>query len=400
MKPIALFVSDLHAGLKLPHAELAADATTSDRLEDVLDVIAQVRDYAVEHNIGHVFILGDLFDQRHPAAPTLVQTAKALVDLVSAPPAKPPKRKARARGSSSGPGHRKVYILPGNHDAHDRAGRVYSVDLYDALAVQGIEVIGMDWHRLIEGIAFSAIPWVPDRLFRRKLDHYATSFLHPDAKNVLLFHQSVQGARDGAHVAGGACAAPAAFDPFDLALSGHIHEPQRLGVVQYLGAPLHLRFTDAGRPRGFWAMGENAEIEFVETRFPRFVRWRFIEDEDVGPDELAESLLPELVAELESLAPVYLEVIVEGEKDPVDEAAAMTRKALEGLESSLVRRARVNIVYTDQGASERVRKAATAPGEVASPEDLVAAFVAASVAKHPEGATSTELVDFAREVLR
>jgi DNA repair exonuclease SbcCD nuclease subunit len=333
-----------------------------------------------------------------------VKTARALVDLVTAPPASSPKRKARARGSSSGPGRRKVYILPGNHDAHDRAGRVYSVDLYDALDVPGIEVIGMDWNRIVEGISFSAIPWVPDRLFRAKLEEYASSFdfLRPEAKNVLLFHQSVKGARDGAHVAGGSCAAPVAFDPWDLALSGHIHEPQRLGVVQYLGAPLHLRFTDAGRPRGFWAMDAHAEIEFVETSFPRFVRWRFLEDDDVGPDELAEALLPELVGEIASSfsEPIYLDVVVEGEKDAVDRASSATREALQSLPGGSLRRVKVSAVYTDQGASERVRRAATSPGSVASPTDLVEAFVAASSAKYPAGVSADELVDFGRGVLR
>ena len=59
---------------------------------------------------------------------------------------------------------------------------------------------------------------------------------------------------------------------------------------------------------------------------------------------------------------------------------------------------RNKVVYTDQGASERVRSAATTPGGVATPVELAAAFVKAN--EHKLGELDPgELVAYAREVL-
>lgn len=399
--PDAVFVSDLHLGLKLPHAKVSGDMTTSDRLQDVLFILGQVADYCREHKVQQVFIAGDLFDQRHPDAPTLIACAEALTSLAQV-------------GKEPSESHaREVILLPGNHDAHDRAGKVYALDLYDVLNVPGIRVMtygdeGEPWHGEIqphgttgEPLHVYGFPWLPEPLFRERVQAIALVVLRPA---LAVFHQTLIGARDGGHVAPRGID-PGLFDIFDLGVSGHIHEPQDIGRVKYLGSPLHLRFTDAGQRRGFWALDAGRrEWKLVETKFPEFVRWRFFEDDGITAVELAEAVLPELIEELSARVdangkPVYLDVIVESEREDAEAAAARVRLFLDALGPDLLRVRRVTPIYTDDGSSSRVRAAASGPGSVATPAELVEAYVRSTDGVYPEDVSADELIAFGQEVM-
>jgi len=204
-----------------------------------------------------------------------------------------------------------------------------------------------------------------------------------------------------------------------LVLSGHIHKVQSFEHGGYLGSPLHLRFTDAddhGTERGFWVLDHEAFIAsvgadddappmraltLVRTHAPRFVRWRFINDGDTGPEALAADLLPELLDELDDDAvPVYLEVIIEGPRAKVDAARKLVRLAIDKGEIEVeLRYVKIASVVTDDGASERIREAITDPGKLAIPIELSRAFVKASEPTLPDGITADDLMEFAAEVV-
>jgi len=379
----AIVISDLHAGLRLPHARLAPDATTSDRLDDVLDVLSQVRCYADTNAITRVYILGDLFDRRHPDAPTLIRTAEAL--------------RALARGGLP----RRVCLLPGNHDAHDRAGRVYSIDLFDVLKSPGIEVMGHGWRERRDGLTLHAVPWLPGPLFRQRVQALTLA----PGRNVLMFHQAVKGARDGDYVTLRGVEREV-FSRFELALSGHIHEAQALdeGRIRYLGAPLHLRFSDAGRACAFWVLDERElSLTAVPVRAPPFVRWRFHADAERGAAEVVAQELPgQVEAFLEERRrfdrPAYLEVVVEGARADVDAGCARIQRLTDALEGRFLRRVRLARVYTDAGASARL----PVPGAISSPEALVDAFVQVAeggAQRWPAGVSAEALARFGREML-
>lgn len=397
----SIFVSDLHAGLKLPHAKVSADMTSSDRLEDVLDIIEQVRVYAEAEGITRIFILGDLFDQRHPDSPTLIKTARALSRLAGVEPTEIESRRRSTRT---------VYILPGNHDAHDRAGRVYSIDLFEALRSPGIEIITHGWRLALGGVVFYGMPWLPDRIFAERLA--ALSVEHPGPR-VLLLHQPVNGATEGPYRVKHATdpdvldeADPAAGSGrrFDLAISGHIHDPQRIRNVQYLGCPLDLRFTDIGPRRGFWVLDESTlTMEMVETKFCPFIRWSFKDGDGLTCDEQAANLLSELYATLISVCdgvgkPAYVEVLIEGPREDADRCRSRVVRVLDA-DTTRVRSVRYATTYTDSGASDRIRAAATTPGAVASPQELCEAFVRATAPTWPAGVTADELIAFGRMLL-
>ena len=390
----SIFVGDLHASLKLPYARINKDTTTSDRLEDVLDVIHQVRNYAFNHEIRRVFILGDLFDQRHPDAPTLVNVARSLRYLI---------------GDKKGQPERQVWLLPGNHDAHDRAGLIYSLGMFGELRVNGLNVAAQPTSLLAGGIEFSMIPWLPRNLFIEKVKSITCD---PKTPSVLLFHQDVLSAVSNSYrVEKGID--PSRLSKWDCWLAGHIHTPQKIGSGRYIGAPLHLRFSDANDPipeRGFFVLDHtqlrkdpskpDLALEMVKVQAPKFVRWRFIEDDDVSPYELAEDLLPELLDELEEEdSPTYLEIIIEGERKGVVKARTLVRQVLDTVERVEFRHIKVSSIVTDDGLSERIRKTVTEPGKLATPIELCRAFVDASKATLPEEFDADELINFAEGVM-
>ena len=399
----SLFVSDLHAALRLPFADVSPDGTTSDRLRDVLAVIADVKRVAEIQEVETIFILGDLFDKRHPDAPTLVAVARALKSLIGV--------------DEDGMIFREVWILPGNHDAHDRSGKIYSLGMFEELRVPGLNVATKPTSAIIGEIEFILAPWVPETIFFDSIGLKPRIDLpYP---RVFCIHQTIRGAVDGTYTAkSGLDAAEFEKHSASLVLSGHIHTPQVFGDSgRYLGSPLHLRFTDADdkEPRGFWLLDheklthlakKNAScllaLTQIEARAPKFVRWRFLadEDDDVTSEGLARDLLPDLLEELredvlDKTSPgPYLEVIVEGDRHDVEAATEFVKASLDDYTGAL-RFRRISRIVLDDGASDRVREAATTTGKIASSGELADAYVDAMGDElDPE-----LLKEFAREVL-
>jgi DNA repair exonuclease SbcCD nuclease subunit len=253
-----LFVSDLHASLSLPLARPDHGKVHSDRLRDVLGIIERLGDYAEEVSARAVFVAGDLFDAQHPDGATLVHTAGALAQLAARVP---------------------VYLLPGNHDAIDRDGRMYSLQMYSELQVPGLTVLGQgDVVEVAEGARVHAVPWLPDARARKRIRGIGER-LGSDV-DVLLFHQGVLGAAwDSGR------ASDEGLDPAEIldvrwahAVTGHYHRPQTWGDRgRYLGAPLDLRFGDEEvAARGWWELDwESNAWTLVPSRAPRFRTERF-----------------------------------------------------------------------------------------------------------------------------
>ncbi len=233
------FISDLHANLRLPFARVDEGGISSDRLRDVADILRQTGVECRASGIEDLYILGDLFDQKHPDGATLVSTSQVLREL-----------------ADSGV---RVNILPGNHDAVDRDGRLYTLQFYEALKVPGIKVLGHEAIEIQPGLCLQALPWLPDSRALRRMREMDKG--GPNDRNILLFHQSVVGAVGDS---GWECddGLPSdAHDGFDFALSGHYHMPQKHDWGIYLGSPLQMKFSDDNvDKRGFWSMDVTAKI--------------------------------------------------------------------------------------------------------------------------------------------
>jgi DNA repair exonuclease SbcCD nuclease subunit len=283
------FISDIHCNLRLPMARVDAGGVHSDRLRDALGCLEQAAAACLELGVTQLYILGDLYDQKHPDGATLVHTSKTLRDIAD-------------KGLE-------VLILPGNHDAVDRDGRMYTLMFYGSLRVPGVRVLGHESIEVTPGTLLHAVPWLPERRAAERikaLDKGASS-----DRNVLLFHQSVIGAvGDTGWVSDEGLEAGRVADGLDLALSGHYHRPQAHSWGRYLGAPMHMRFGDEsdGLPRGFWWVDLDDAVlkpQMVALDSPLFATDRVRLDDGDNIEDLVD------IAESAHGAD-YLRIIVEG----------------------------------------------------------------------------------------
>jgi len=266
----ALFVSDLHANTRLPLARVDDGNVSSDRLTDVMNVLGQVRSHAEETTPGAVFILGDLFDQKAPDGATLVATARALRQLAAVAP---------------------TYVLPGNHDAVDRDGRLYNLQMYAELEVPGLHILGHEVIEVTPGVRIHAVPWLPEVRARKKIRERERR-LTPKDRHILLFHQGILGALWDSGRKADEGLDGTIGEAFALALTGHYHRPQEFESGLYLGAPLSMRFGDeAVKQRGFWEVDLTAtgllKPVMVPTIYPRFHTERI----DLQPNDDLDDLL-------------------------------------------------------------------------------------------------------------
>jgi len=362
----SLFISDLHAALRLPHAQLSETATTSDRLEDVCHVLDRVLAYTAEHDVAQVFVLGDLFHQRHPDAPTLHAVAQRL--------------RALSRVAE------RVLLLPGNHDAHDKAGRIYSLSFFDALQVPGIEVLLEPEPRTFGDVTFWPMPWLPREATEARISA-ALARRSADRANVLLLHHTIKGCLDGPRrVQQGLTLS--ALGGFDLVLSGHIHRPQRLGHSVLLGSPLELRASENdGEQRGFWVMDHAAphDLHLVPLDdTPKFLRWSLDTPGALDDGDRVEASLVDLTAALSAVLarrPVYLDVHLLGTGAQVAAAKARVNAHLDelGARERGLRQLRVQRQIDDLGAGQRLRGRVRS-GQIATPRGLLEGWATMTLA--------------------
>ena len=246
-----VFVSDLHAAVKLPGAKMVDGGVSSDRLSDVLGVLGRIAQWSEQNKVTNVVIAGDLFDAQKPDGPTLVHTSRALAELAQVAP---------------------VYLLPGNHDAVDRDGRLYTLQLYRELKVPGIRVLGHGAVELANGAILHAVPWLPDDRALKRIRKRSEG-VDPDSTNVLVFHQGVLGALWDSGMVSDDGLDPDELGVFDHAVSGHYHRAQKFGSNgRYLGSPLDLRFGDEEQEvRGFSVFDWNSKHwKLIDSEAPRF----------------------------------------------------------------------------------------------------------------------------------
>jgi DNA repair exonuclease SbcCD nuclease subunit len=263
----------------LPYARMGEHGIT-DRLQDQRAMWAQLRDYAVKEGIGDVWVLGDLFDKALLDAVTLHVTVEALVALA--------KEDIR------------VVVLPGNHDATNIKGERFTVEMFAAMARDGIEVVRTGEHyEVMKGVRFWAMDYAPIERNRADLERIRKDRFKDDRFNVLLMHNSVLGAKHLGWTCDDGLEPEEAVDGFDYVLSGHFHTPQKFHKRgRYLGAPMQHNFGDCDEVRGFWDItftpGEDklkVSPELVQVKAPSFHAFtvkRADELEGAGDKEFAD----------------------------------------------------------------------------------------------------------------
>ncbi len=262
----ALITADLHLSNGLPHAQPTHDGLT-DRFEDQLRVLKQIKEVGVQEEVDAVFILGDVFDKRLLDAVTLRHSLEAFRNLEPL----------------------SVYVLPGNHDAHSQVGERFvsevlrgevtgwgHVDFLDAGAQLEFGV-GTPW------LTFWALPYGPLDTTRKRLAAIQKEVGPPEEPNVdiLLMHHSVLNAVHLGWKCDAGLTAREVTEGFDYVFAGHFHQAQEFPGAEdrgcYIGGPMQLHYGEEGYPAELhvatFYRDSNSDIfsmEHFATKTPKF----------------------------------------------------------------------------------------------------------------------------------
>ena len=312
----ALLVSDLHFALRLPMAKVDPGNVSSDRLRDVAGIVDQVAETADRGGYDLVVVAGDLFDQQRPDGATLVAASRALANLCEVCD---------------------VYLLPGNHDAQDRDGRLYSLQMYSELDVPNLHVLGHETVQLTEGLLLHAVPWLPEERARKRIRARASNLSKGD-RHVLVFHQGVLGALWDSGLPSDEGVDADLVEGFDLAFTGHYHMPQKVDDLYVLGAPLDIRFGDElAKRRGYYHVDLEGDLvpRFVSVDYPRFATVRVEVEGDVWDAH-------DLDAEVDC-GTKYVRVVVTGTARDVDRVSPGLREMKAAAEEQGVRHVKLDL---------------------------------------------------------
>jgi exonuclease SbcD len=148
-EPIRLLhFADLHIGME-NYGRLDPETGTSSRVRDFLDRLDEVIDYAIEGEADLVVFAGDAFKNRDPEPTQKREFARRIKRLADEVP---------------------TLLLVGNHDMPGMAAKANSMDIFQALDVEGVIVGNSNGGRVVEtkrGPVYVA--WLPYPMRNRLL---------------------------------------------------------------------------------------------------------------------------------------------------------------------------------------------------------------------------------------
>ena len=262
--PKIIAFSDIHCHNFVPYSTVLPNGLNS-RLQDALNCIDQVRDYAVKVNAEMVLFGGDLFHLRR-YVPT--QVFNAVTDrLYTFVEAEMP-----------------LVAIPGNHDQSDKEGNWHALHTFGMLCTL-IEETG--WRQVVgrSGQVYNilGIPFTESREAVQEACKSAPPSLTKKLPRLLLAHLGVVGAQLGADFVYNNLADCSLEDlntkAFDVALLGHFHLHQKLNKnTYYIGAPLQHNWGDRFQTRGFIEYDTNTrKVTQIECRAPKFIEVEDVE---------------------------------------------------------------------------------------------------------------------------
>ena len=259
--------ADLHLGVE-NYGRPDPGTGLSTRVNDFLNVLDELVDYALESRADLVIFCGDAYRTREPTQTQQREFARRVGRLA---------------------GHNiPVFLLVGNHDLPNAIGRATATEIFDTLAVKNVYVAGKpDIHKIETTggpIQVVAVPWLrrSGLLLReetknldieqvnRKLQEALTQViavkteaLDPTLPAVLAAHLWVTGARAGSEMRMVMGQEPAvllsniANPAYDYVALGHIHEHQILAEtppVIYAGSLERIDFGEENDEKGFYVI--------------------------------------------------------------------------------------------------------------------------------------------------
>lgn len=250
--PDCLFFSDLHLHDRKEFSRVDPVTGLNSRLMEGLGILDRIEEICNDHSeIKAIFFLGDVFELKDRIPNHILIEFKNRI------------AKSYPNGISSG---KKVFILCGNHD--------FNVQKYSSLLLFDRNFVFIERPTTILGLP--SIFFIP---FQRNYEDFENHLrmveefkLKPD---VVCFHQDIPG---GIYETGKKI--PGEFklklDPNILYLSGHLHKPQRVHGIQFLGSPYETKFSDEAQDRFIWLYNSKTkQLAPLSLRYSKFVSLDF-----------------------------------------------------------------------------------------------------------------------------
>jgi exonuclease SbcD len=276
--------ADLHLGVETYGRPDPATGLSS-RLHDFLSALDQLVDYALYNKVDLVLFCGDAYKSREPSQTHQREFARRINRLAA--------------------GGIPVFLLIGNHDLPNTAGRATSTEIFDTLAVQNVYVASRpDIYRIPTAsgeIQIAALPWLRRSSLLTREDTRGLNFegineklqqiltgiitdfatqLDPALPVILAAHVWVAGATAGSEKSmtlgqeHALLLSNVANPAFDYVALGHIHKHQVLAEsppTVYAGSLERLDFGEEADEKGFYIV----DIQPDQAEGKRQVSFRF-----------------------------------------------------------------------------------------------------------------------------
>lgn len=258
-----LHLADLHIGVE-NYGRIDPASGIHSRLNDYLARLDEAIALGLDAGVDLVLIAGDIYKNRSPNPTHQREFARRIHRL-------------RSAGVP-------VFLLTGNHDVSPSAGRAHSVEIFDALGVEGVTIADRPRLHVIPTAAgplqIIAVPWVTrhslltrddmrevsfaqlEYELRRRLERFVeqkAAELDPAHPAVIAFHGTVEGATLGSERAI-TLGQDLSLPPSTLAQPGvayvalgHIHKHQALRhdpPMVYPGSIERVDFGERDEPKG------------------------------------------------------------------------------------------------------------------------------------------------------
>jgi exonuclease SbcD len=277
----------------------------STRLGDFLAALDQVVEYALANDIDLVLFAGDAYKTRDPSPTHQREFARRLRRLVEA--------------------NIPVFLLVGNHDLPNAAGRAHSVEIFDTLGIERVHVARIpDAHRIATRrgpLQIVALPWIIrgnlltkddyknlpltklDALIIEKVERMISVLLDqldPKAPAILCAHGSIEGATYGSErsiMLGQDIVIPKSIianPAFSYVALGHLHKHQVVNTdppAVYAGSLERIDFGEEHDAKGFVVVEIDAQRKATWQFMPVNARRFLTIKADAGYDDPTDALL-------------------------------------------------------------------------------------------------------------
>ena len=233
-KAIAILVNDVH--LDKSNGEL------------VKDIFNQLTELCLKKRIKNIIVGGDVFTNRSGQPLSCLTDWKIILEKL---------KEKRIN----------IHVIPGNHDKTDADDERSYLDIYsNQILYRTAECVNNCGVNFVLVPYFKEEKWLEEwkKADDERLDGYPS---------ILITHIGFDGVanNDGSKVESNL--KPSMFSDYDKVLVGHYHNASKLGKnVYYTGSAYQNNYGENITDKGFTIIYDDASIEFVPSKFPKYIK--------------------------------------------------------------------------------------------------------------------------------